>query len=114
MSVSHLEQEFADNWESWFPQIDLFRELRFCPPRRYRFDFAHPVAKVAVEIQGAIWTGGRHSRGSGLIKEHEKLNLAAAHGWRIFYLSANTISDRPLYDQIAQAIALHHPNLNAL
>lgn len=104
MPQSSLEQQFAANWESWFPQIDLFSELRFTPPRRFRFDFAHPVAKVAIEIQGAIWTGGRHARGSGLLKEHEKLNLAASQGWRVFYLNANTINDRTLYNQIASAI----------
>jgi hypothetical protein len=102
--MSELQRRFGLNWESWFPEIDLFSEWRFMPPRRFRFDFAHPESRVAIEIQGAIWVNGRHSRGSGLLKEHEKLNLAAAQGWRVFFLSVNTINDHSLYDQIAQTI----------
>ena len=60
-------------------------ELRFAPPRRWRFDFAWPEYKVALEIQGGIWIGGRHSRGAALVKEWEKLNTAAEMGWRVVY-----------------------------
>ena len=61
------------------------REYRFAPPRRWRFDFSYPQWHVAIEVQGAIWTQGRHSRGSGLLLEHEKLNAAASLGWRVLY-----------------------------
>jgi hypothetical protein len=60
-------------------------ELRFAPPRRFRFDYAWPVEKVALEVQGGLFVQGRHSRGAALLKEHEKLNLAAEMGWRIVY-----------------------------
>jgi hypothetical protein len=60
-------------------------ELRFAPPRRWRFDFAWPAHKLALEVQGGLWTQGRHSRGAALLKEHEKLNAAAALGWRVMF-----------------------------
>lgn len=41
---------------------------------------------VAVEIQGGIWTRGRHTRGAALKLEWEKLNTAAVMGWRILYV----------------------------
>lgn len=41
------------------------REHRFHPARRWRFDFAWPELLFAVEVEGGIWTGGRHNRGSG-------------------------------------------------
>jgi hypothetical protein len=104
MSKSHLEETFTHNWGLHFPEISLSPEYRFTPPRKFRFDFAHLESKVAVELQGAIFTGGRHSRGSGLINEHIKCNLAAQQGWRIFYLSANTINDFEIYQAIANTI----------
>lgn len=58
-------------------------EHRFSPPRKFRFDWCWEAQKVALEVQGAIWTQGRHSRGSGLLREHEKLNLAASQGWKV-------------------------------
>jgi hypothetical protein len=101
---SHLEQKFSQIWTKLYPDIDLHSEFKFCSPRRFRFDFAHIPSKTAIEIQGAIWTSGRHSRGSGLIKEYEKMNLAAFLGWKIFYLSTKTIEDLEIYGAIAQTI----------
>ena len=59
-------------------------EYRFHPTRKWRFDYAWPLKKIAVEIEGAVWTQGRHTRGSGFVKDMEKYNHAALLGWRIF------------------------------
>lgn len=61
-------------------------ELVFAPPRRWRFDIAWPDHKLAIEVQGGIFTGGRHTRGAALIKEHEKLNKSASMGWRVLFI----------------------------
>jgi very-short-patch-repair endonuclease len=58
-------------------------EYRFHPERKWRFDFAMPHFKVAIEVDGSIWTSGRHTRGSGWVKDTEKLNLACCMGWRM-------------------------------
>lgn len=59
-------------------------EYRFHPTRKWRFDFAWTVPRVAVEIEGGIWTHGRHVRGTGYVSDMEKYNHATASGWRIF------------------------------
>lgn len=58
-------------------------EHRFHPTRRWRFDYALPEAKVAIEIDGGVWTYGRHNRAAGYIADMEKLNEAARLGWRV-------------------------------
>lgn len=58
-------------------------ELRFSPPRRWRFDFAWPDKKIAVEIDGGVWIQGRHTRGSGFVKDMEKFNTATLLGWKV-------------------------------
>jgi very-short-patch-repair endonuclease len=58
-------------------------EYRFHPKRLWRFDFAYPDLKIAVEFEGAIWSNGRHNRGSGFIKDCEKYNEATLMGWKI-------------------------------
>lgn len=60
------------------------REFRFDPVRRWRFDFSWPEKKVALEIEGGVWTGGRHTRGKGFISDCEKYNAATLAGWRVF------------------------------
>ena len=64
MAKSELEQCFLRilDTESHRIGLDLVwpeREFRFCE-RRWRFDFAWPSHKVAVEIDGGIFIHGRH------------------------------------------------------
>lgn len=60
-------------------------EFRFHPTRRWRFDFAWPDLKLAVEIDGGAFMagGGRHTRGAGYRADCEKLAEAAIAGWRV-------------------------------
>ena len=64
-----------------------FDEWRFDDVRKWRFDWAWPTQRIAIEIQGGIFSGGRHVRGAALLREMEKLNAAAILGWRILYLT---------------------------
>ena len=87
----------SDLEELLFSQIQLVglptpeREYRFAPPRRYRADFAYPEQKILVEVQGGIYTRGAHSRGIGLERDYEKLNLAQILGYKVFQFSRKMI-----------------------
>ena len=67
-------------------------EYRFHPPRRWRFDFAFPDQKIAVECEGGTWTNGRHVRGSGFEADCEKYNTAAIDGWVLLRFTERMIS----------------------
>ena len=58
-------------------------EYRFHPTRKWRFDYAWPEHFVALEVEGGIWTGGRHTSGSGFLRDMEKYNAAACAGWLV-------------------------------
>jgi len=60
--------------------------------RKWRFDHCWPDYDVALEVQGGLFVGGRHARGAALLDEHEKLNAAAAHGWRVVFCAPRDIS----------------------
>ena len=66
-------------------------EFRFAPPRKWRFDYAWPPEKVALEIEGGVWTQGRHTRGSGYIKDIEKYSEAAVRGWKVIRVTPDTL-----------------------
>lgn len=79
-----------DHFREWFRDfagIDLTPEHRFAAPRRWRFDFAHTPTSVAIELEGGVYAGGRHTRGAGYEKDCEKYNHAAARGWAVFRLT---------------------------
>lgn len=69
------------------------REYRFDAVRRWRFDFAWPDARVAVEVNGGryAFAGGRHASPD----DYEKLRRAAALGWRVLPVAPSELSDRP-------------------
>lgn len=67
------------------------RELRFARGRRWRFDFAWKPERLALEVEGGVWTEGRHTRGSGFLRDMEKYNRAAADGWRLIRCTPDTL-----------------------
>lgn len=76
-------------------------EYRFHPVRRWRFDYAYIRERIGIEIEGAIWSRGRHTRGSGYLGDMEKYNEATRMGWRIF-----RFTPQQLKKGIAQAFML--------
>lgn len=68
-------------------------ELRFDPTRRWRFDLAWPELMLAVEVEGGLWVGGRHTRGKGFEADCEKYNAAVLAGWRILRVTPEMIDD---------------------
>ena len=58
-------------------------EWKFHTSRRWRFDFAIPELKIAIEIEGGLWVQGRHNRAAGYIKDMEKYNAAGKLGWLV-------------------------------
>ena len=93
--MSDLEVFFLRRWHALVPGApEPVSEYRFCE-RRWRFDFAWPEQKVAVECEGGIWVRGRHTRGKGFEADCEKYNRATADGWRVFRCTAGMLKDGP-------------------
>ena len=67
------------------------REFCFHPTRKWRFDFAWPDKKLAVECEGGTFSGGRHTTGSGFEKDSEKYNAAVLQGWRVLRFTSTAI-----------------------
>lgn len=68
------------NWDNVF-----LSEFIFHPTRKWRFDFAHPIKKLAVEIEGGVWRrgGGAHSHPTNIMRDIEKSNNATLLGWHL-------------------------------
>lgn len=69
-------------------------EYQFCLPRKWRFDWAWVDQRVAVEIDGGQWlaNGGRHNTDA----DRDKLNAAAALGWRVLRFSTQQLDTDPM------------------
>lgn len=73
--------------------IGMRREFRFYDKRGWRFDFAWPDVKVAVEIDGGQheYMGGRHNTD----EDREKINTASAMGWTVLRFSTSALKNDP-------------------
>ena len=80
-------------------------EHAFLFGRRYRFDWAWVEFKVALEQEGGVWTGGRHTRGKGFLSDMAKYNHAAALGWLVIRCTPDTLLSKDTLETIRQAIA---------
>jgi very-short-patch-repair endonuclease len=88
--ASDLEIDFA--WQLKVAKVTGWEtEHRFHPTRRWRFDFAWPEKKIAVEIDGGSWIAGRHSRGGGIHSDCEKQCEAVVLGWRVLRCDAEMV-----------------------
>ena len=65
-------------------------EHKFHDKRRWRFDFAWPEYFLGMEIDGAVWQGGRHVTGAGFTKDCEKFNAATVLGWSVLRYPSGT------------------------
>ena len=71
--------------------VDYEQEYRFDSDRKWRFDIAMPAQKLAVEVDGGIWVGGRHTSGVGYEKDCQKLNAAVLQGWRVLRFTSGMV-----------------------
>jgi very-short-patch-repair endonuclease len=105
--AAQQDRAFVHNLRVWMgmpPMEPFVREYRFHPVRKWRFDYAFPEHKVAVEKDGGVWSGGKHGRGSGIVKDHEKQNHAAMLGWRILRCTPKQLADPAFAEMVVASL----------
>ncbi len=104
---SRLEAQFADRWGRLYPGLPFVREQTIPPweawaserkalglakvRRAYVGDFVWEQSRVVVELQGATFTVGAHSTGTGIERDCIKALTAAAGGWLVLPLTAQMV-----------------------
>ena len=83
---------------------EWWAEWPFHPTRKWRFDYACPKLKIAIEVDGGIFTGGRHSGGVGQLRDFEKGNAACAMGWYVFHTTPEDMHDLEFRKLVLEAI----------
>jgi len=101
--LSLLEAEFAIQIRAAkLPASE--REYRFHPLRKFRVDFAWPELKIAIEIDGATFTQGRHIRGMGYRNDCIKANLLSCSGWSLLKGDAHMVRSGDLLKSLEELI----------
>ena len=85
-------------------KVECVKEHKFHPKRKWRFDYAMPEHRIALEVEGGVWTGGRHIRAQGFLGDMEKYNTATLMGWRVFRTTPDDLYKMATINLLRQAI----------
>jgi len=106
------------------------KEHRFHHERMWRFDYAFVDRRIAVEIEGGgfgrvvvchqckqpvkrflksggtmlIREGMGHNTGQAIDRDHEKFNVAAKMGWRVFRFTPERIKDHTAISLVCEVL----------
>ena len=59
---------------------------------------------ILVEVEGGIWSGGRHTRGKGYLGDMEKYNAATVMGYRLIRFSTEQVKSGLAIQQIEKMV----------
>ena len=104
LRVSEPEELLA--WQLRAEGLTFDREHRFHESRMWRLDFWFAGARLAVEIDGGGWVGGRHSRGTGIENDCEKASHIAMAGHRLMRVTPGQIKRGEALKWILVALGL--------
>ena len=85
-------------------KIGFEQEYKFHAERNWRADFLITGTKILVEVEGGIWSGGRHTRGKGFIADMEKYNAAAVMGFKVLRFSTEQVKSGLAIKQIENLV----------
>ena len=85
-------------------KIEFEQEFEFHPKRKWRADFHLVDKKILVEVEGGIWTGGRHTRGKGYLGDLEKYNAATMMGFQVIRFSTDQVKSGHAIQQIVKMV----------
>jgi very-short-patch-repair endonuclease len=80
------------------------REYRIIPGRRFRADFAWPERRLMAEIEGGVFSRGRHTRPIGYTQDCEKYTLAALEGWKVLRFTSGHVESGWALEKTEQAL----------
>lgn len=88
MKRSYLEERF----EKVIQLHTLPEPVREFVFHGWRFDFAWPLLKVVVEVDGGTYIGGAHVKGKGYERDCKKNNKAQLEGWVVLRADRNMVA----------------------
>jgi hypothetical protein len=103
---AELKQQFARSFEAQWRLLggpDLETEYLFCSDRKWRADYR--CGQWLIELDGGVYSKGRHTRGPGFVEDCFKLNTAALLGYRVIRIATGMATAHYLSQIIATITA---------
>lgn len=85
-------------------KINFEQEYKFHPERKWRADFFITGTNILIEVEGGIWSGGRHTRAKGYLGDLEKYNAAAILGFKVLRFDTQQVKSGLAIKQIENLV----------
>jgi len=86
------------------PKKGIREALKKNDLKDWRFDFALLEQKIAIEVEGGVFSGGGHTRGAYYTDNCKKYNTATLAGWRVFRFTTDQVVTGEAFHVIKAAI----------
>lgn len=85
--------------------VAFVREYPFAAQhgRKWRADF-FVAPDVLIEVDGGVWSNGRHNRGAGYTEDCEKMNFAVVHGYKVLRFTTEQVTSGKAIDTVMQCL----------
>jgi hypothetical protein len=113
--LNHLTRGLVVDNPIWFLGGVDYRwvDEKVVPGTRFRLDFALPVLRLGIEVQGGVFGTRSKRRGktghtsvSGMLRDMRKANAMVLGGWACLYYTPDQLFHVETADQIRDAIML--------
>ncbi|WOE32157.1 MULTISPECIES: hypothetical protein [unclassified Acinetobacter] len=101
-AVNEFEEKLARELKAL--NIEFEREFKFHQARKWRADFYLVGKMILIEVEGGIWSGGRHTRGNGYLGDMEKYNAAQELGYSVIRFSTAQVKSGMAIGQIEKMV----------
>lgn len=101
-----LSVEIRNGWHLYDMMCEW--EVTDDPDWSWRFDYAIAEHRIAVEVEGGVFSGGRHTRPTGFLGDVEKYNTATLYGWRLFRVTPSRLISASTMQLLHDAITLKY------
>jgi len=90
--IQRIHNQFTD----WLTcnGLAFVREYQFdkANKRKWRNDYYLPELNLAIEVEGGVWSNGRHTRGRGYLNDMDKYNAVTMAGIRLLRIDTDRLN----------------------
>jgi len=106
--MSKLEAKVAFDLKALGLLDQCEQQYKFHPTRKWLIDFAFPLRRVALEVNGGTYLQGKargaHSRGSRQRKDYEKWSCLSLMGWIVLLVDSADVRSGVHIDLVLKAL----------
>jgi hypothetical protein len=98
--INRIHSQFTD-WLT-LNKIAFVKEYKFCKERKWKIDYYLPDLNAAIEVEGGVWSGGRHINPKGFLNDIDKYNAMTLQGIKLLRYTPDQLNQPTTINNILE------------